>query len=312
MFFRRESHDLAALINRRPPSAVERFLASPIQFIADVLCDRFGLFTFKPSKPQAPTAGPGIRVVCISDTHGKQPQIPEGDLLIHAGDLTVSGSQHEIQSALDWLCTLPHRHKVVIGGNHDTFLASESPAASQLKWHHGSSSLVYLQDSSIVLDFPGNRRLKIYGSPRTPQHGSGVFQYPRNTACVAWEGAVPVDIDVLITHGPPFAHQDLNGLGCKGLLRELWRVRPRLHVFGHIHAGHGIKVVRFDDVQAGYEDICAGQGVRGLAKMIWGLLCRLCEWGRLDEENYATVLVNAAIVGGLRDELLREAIVIQI
>jgi predicted phosphohydrolase len=306
MFFRRESHDLAALVNRRPPSTVERFLASPIQFIADVLCNQFGIFTFKPSTHHA---GPGIRVVCISDTHGKQPQIPDGDLLIHAGDLTVSGLQHEIQAALDWLSTLPHRHKVVIAGNHDTFLASETSAANQLNWH---SSLAYLQDSSTVLDFPGNRSLKIYGSPRTPKHGSGVFQYPKNAACVAWEGAVPVDIDVLITHGPPFAHQDLNGRGCKGLLRELWRVRPHLHVSGHIHAGHGIKAVRFDKVQEGYEDICAGQGMRGLAKMICGLLHRLWEWRRVDQGDDATVLVNAAIVGGLRDEFLREAIVVQI
>jgi hypothetical protein len=62
--------------------------------------------------------------------------------------------------------------------------------------------------------------------------------------------------DVLITHSPPRYHLD-NDLGCAGLLNEIWRVKPRLHVFGHIHAGHGREAVFWDNGQAAYEQIMA-------------------------------------------------------
>ncbi|CRJ96337.1 hypothetical protein BN1708_002129 [Verticillium longisporum] len=72
-------------------------------------------------------------------------------------------------------------------------------------------------------------------------------------------GAVPADTDVLITHTPPFAHRDLR-LGCPALLAELWRVRPRLHVFGHVHFGHGREAAHYDGAQAAYESLVARRG----------------------------------------------------
>ena len=55
-----------------------------------------------------------MRICCISDTHGHRIPVPDADLLIHAGDMTGSGTLEEVKATHDWLAALPHRHKVVI------------------------------------------------------------------------------------------------------------------------------------------------------------------------------------------------------
>ncbi|RAL09814.1 uncharacterized protein BO97DRAFT_407360 [Aspergillus homomorphus CBS 101889] len=52
------------------------------------------------------------------------------------------------------------------------------------------------------------------------------------------------DIDIVITHGPPYGILDQVvpnhvSVGCEHLYRAVKRARPRLHVFGHIHEGYG-------------------------------------------------------------------------
>lgn len=73
--------------------------------------------------------------------------------------------------------------------------------------------------------------------------------------------------DILITHGPPKNHLDL-GLGCPHLLREVWRVKPRLHVFGHIHWGAGTEPVYFDECQAAYERLLS-RPARGFVRELF-------------------------------------------
>ena len=62
-----------------------------------------------------------MKLVLISDTHGlhSKVSVPDGDILIHAGDLTNVGKAMEIAEAGEWLRSLPHKHKVVIAGNHE-------------------------------------------------------------------------------------------------------------------------------------------------------------------------------------------------
>jgi Icc-related predicted phosphoesterase len=54
---------------------------------------------------------------------------------------------------------------------------------------------------------------------------------------------IPHDIDILITHSPPFAilDQDYMGINCGdiALKERIDQISLKLHVFGHIHAGHG-------------------------------------------------------------------------
>jgi hypothetical protein len=129
------------------------------------------------------------------------------------------------------------------------------------------------------------------------------FQYDK--ASPPWEDRIPKETDVLITHTPPKYHLDLN-LGCPGLLSESWKVKPRLHIFGHIHSGHGREAVFWDDGQLAYERLMAGKraGILGdiIPSMAWvdaikvlfygvrGIL-----WDRLIGGN-GGLMVNAALV----------------
>ncbi|KAK2759969.1 hypothetical protein FQN54_002705 [Arachnomyces sp. PD_36] len=230
-----------------------------------------------------------IRIVCISDTHTlKCDNVPDGDLLIHSGDLSNAGTVKEIQEAVNWLNSLPHPQKVAICGNHDSYfdIRSRQPEdlddtdtetdydydTSKINW----GEIIYLQHSSTTLFFPPSspttstptptRTLNIYGAPQVPRCGGRehAFQYP--PASDAWRSTIPAETDILITHTPPRYHLDLApfSMGCRHLLREIWRVRPTLHVFGHVHAGHGVESVFWDEAQGEWERLCEmRQGVVG-------------------------------------------------
>ncbi|KFY19864.1 hypothetical protein V491_04157 [Pseudogymnoascus sp. VKM F-3775] len=267
---------------------------------------------------QLPQIVDPITIVCISDTHTTQPQLQEGDLLLHAGDLSQNGSFNEIQAQLDWLNTQPHKHKIVIGGNHDLLLDPvfvdrfperifERPGSrrSDLRW----GNVIYLQDNFVDLHFDNGRKLKIYGAPSTQQFGNWAFQYPPIRD--VWTGVVPPDTDILLTHGPPKWHLDANELGNEYLLKELQRTKPPLIVFGHIHAGYGYDIVAFDKVQVAYEDIVFGKkGISSLIKMMFHLFVDTTYKAWAVPRPKVTRLVNAAVVGGRRNEESRPPIVV--
>ena len=180
------------------------------------------------------------RLVLISDTHGMQnemPQIPDGDILIHAGDLTRKGTIAELSSMTTFFSSLTHQHKVFIAGNHDFCFERDKVAASKQL-----PGTIYLQDKLIKV-----MGLKIYGSPWQPRFGDLAFNLDRGAEIAAMWGKIPDNIDVLVTHGPPFGIGDLtdinqNHVGCKDLLKAVKRIRPKLHVFGHIHSGYGLTI----------------------------------------------------------------------
>ena len=241
-----------------PPSLLYTILIQPVKTLIRLLDLTFNLLRPRP-KPGSPT----IRIVCISDTHClKAWHIPDGDLLIHAGDLANLGSAAEIQPQIDWLNSLPHEHKVVIAGNHDRHLDPRSRETlsiqdknAMLNWR----GIWYLQHSSVKLKFQGGRELSIHGAPQTPasKKDDHAFRYSKDSD--AWSDTVPRDVDILVTHSPPKYHLDLPvGLGCEYLLREVWQVQPTLHVFGHVHAGKsdfvgmlkgGKEIARWDEGQ---------------------------------------------------------------
>jgi len=175
-----------------------------------------------------------MRIVLISDTHGlhRQLEVPPGDLLIHAGDFTLNSKPPSIVSDFNaWLGSLPHRHKVVVPGNHEFIL--EEPR------NRGAiTNAILLVDSGVEIE-----GLKIWGSPTTPLYG-GAFGKSRSENREKHWAQIPEGLDILITHTPPFAIRD-HGLpsepreGCPYLFVEVFRAFPRLHVFGHIHAGYG-------------------------------------------------------------------------
>lgn len=272
--------------------------------------------------PSAPTpAGtPPIRIVCLSDTHNKQPSVSDGDILLHAGDLTNNGTFEELQVQLNWLKSLPHKHKVLIGGNHDRLLDAEyverfpdriyegpGISRSDLDW----GDLIYLNDTTTTIRLPGGRTLSIYGSPLTEQCGTFAFQYPPIRE--VWKNRIPEDIDVVLVHGPPKGYLDIGGKGCPQLLREIWRVRPRLVVFGHIHAGYGQRIIRYDDgAEEAYASVSMrARGVFAACSMVWYIMLQkvrrlLSSVSGVSSESSFGMFVNAALVSGngTRDPLV--------
>ena len=177
-----------------------------------------------------------MQVTLISDTHNRCEGsfVPDGDLLIHAGDLTMGGKPPEILQALAWLESLPHPHKVVIAGNHDFFFQQNDLAAKWLR----NAGIHYLQDQEVTIE-----GLRIWGSPWQPEFHGWAFNLPRNEPLKAKWDLIPSGIDILVTHGPPFGLGDRTQggeqVGCNELLGALDRVQPKLHVFGHIHEARG-------------------------------------------------------------------------
>ena len=287
-----------------PPSLIYRVIWSPLHlalsFVHRVLTSARGSII--------PHSESKIRLVCISDTHTNTIDLPHGDCLIHAGDLTNLGSISEIQAQIDWLASLDFEHVVFVAGNHDSYF----DARSRLPGDKDSGSLDfknihYLQHSAITLKFPEQgRKLKLFGAPQIPACGGDemAFQYDRGDD--AWSGTVPDDIDVLVTHTPPRWHLDLPvGGGCEFLLQEVWRVRPKAHIFGHVHGGRGQEVVFWDEGQRLFESLCRRQGwwhmlgiwvwLDGLRLLCHDLLGIL--WTRIwGADIDATVMINAGVV----------------
>lgn len=179
------------------------------------------------------------RLVCLSDTHCKLSRIdvPDGDVLVHAGDATNMGSHDEVAQFAAQLKRLPHAHKVVIAGNHDWLFARRPALARRLIEDAGA---IYLEDSAATV-----AGLRFWGGPWQPAFCNWAFNLPRGPELAAKWAAIPDAVDVLVTHGPPRGVLDsvrpgAPALGCADLADAIARVRPRVHVFGHIHGGAGV------------------------------------------------------------------------
>ena len=188
-----------------------------------------------------------MKLVCLSDTHNRHDRIrvPDGDILIHAGDATMHGTPEEIVPFAAWFSALPHPHKVFVAGNHDFLFEREPEAARDLL-----RNVIYLEDSAVEIG-----GLRIWGSPWQPWFFDWAFNLRRGAPIRAKWDLIPEATDVLVTHGPPHGIRDRVGkalprvmagmigqgphAGCEELREAVFRLRPRLHVFGHIHEGYG-------------------------------------------------------------------------
>lgn len=183
------------------------------------------------------------KIVCLSDTHNchEKISVPAGDILIHSGDATVRGSQAEIKAFLEWYAELPHRHKILVAGNHDWLFETENVLARRL-----ADKICYLQDSFAFIE-----GLKIYGSPWQPRFYDWAFNLNRGAEIAEKWKLIPVDTEILITHGPPHGILDVvprsygnENTGCEELSKRIETLttfgKLKLHIFGHIHCGYGI------------------------------------------------------------------------
>lgn len=179
-----------------------------------------------------------MQIVAISDTHGKHRDLlplTEGDVLIHAGDVSRGGTKEQIMDFLEWFAAQKHTHKIFIAGNHDFFFEETNP-------HEVNriipDDVIYLSDSGIKIN-----GVQFWGSPVTPWFNNWAFNRDRGDEIKKHWELIPRDTDVLITHGPPFGILDETvygkRTGCEELLLRVYCVEPKYHIFGHIHEGYG-------------------------------------------------------------------------
>lgn len=183
-----------------------------------------------------------IRIVFISDTHTchHQLSIPSCDILIHCGDLSFRGVDQSDASSVkfytnfnNWLGKVaPGAKKIVIAGNHDTYLEKIGAAAAQKLL----SNATYLQNSFV--DVLG---LTIFGSPASNETSkrNKAFQnqkYINEMQAVLRESNKKVDI--LVTHSCNVVPAPLiQKLGCK------------IHSWGHFHHDYGVKREKIDQFE---------------------------------------------------------------
>lgn len=181
-----------------------------------------------------------MKIVAIADTHNQQQwlELPQGDVLVVAGDMTLEGRDYEVEAFGKWILEQPFKHKVVIAGNHD-FLFQRKPKIARLMVQR-DDNIHYLQDSEVTIE-----GVKFYGTPWQPWFYDWAFNVPRGQLKPYWD-KIPNDTDVLITHGPPMGILDQakpygDNLGCGELIEAVLRVKPKVNIFGHIHGGYGYK-----------------------------------------------------------------------
>lgn len=182
-----------------------------------------------------------MKFVTISDTHGKHRalNLPDGDVLIHAGDFCHYGSESDLHDFLDWFQLLDFDTKILIGGNHDFFAAEQPKAFQQLL----PTGITYLNDSGATVN-----GIKLWGSPVQPDLTGWAFGKERGAAMKKHWDLIPLDTEILITHTPPYGILDQSrsgkSIGCKVLTKQLKVLQVKFHVFGHVHASYGRKSIK--------------------------------------------------------------------
>ncbi len=175
----------------------------------------------------------------ISDLHGYQPKLQGGDLLIIAGDCTARDTYKQMVDFLQWANSQPYDQVILVAGNHDGVLEISQ---AKRRINEDFRRIIYLQDQ--LYWYSG---YAIWGSPWTPNYCDWHFMLPRGEELKNKWDMIPTYVDILVTHGPPagvldevqescgrYGHQ-----GCYELKDRLQHIRPKLHVFGHIHEGYG-------------------------------------------------------------------------
>jgi Icc-related predicted phosphoesterase len=187
------------------------------------------------------------KIVCISDTHCKFQflTIPECDILISAGDYSFKGTINEVANFHRWLEQQPAKHIVSVQGNHEVGVQNNF-GLSKAVAEHGCPRVNFVDEGLVEVE-----GLKIYCSAITPFfHNWAWNRHPGEDIQKHWD-RIPSEIDVLVTHGPCYGildsvrdHDYLKGeylrhCGCPQLLEKVKEIKPKYHIFGHIHDSYG-------------------------------------------------------------------------
>jgi predicted phosphodiesterase len=184
-----------------------------------------------------------MKITCISDTHSQHGQIPPdwltgGDVLVHAGDVSNRGTLKEIEEFFEWFNLQPYKHKIMIAGNHDFWFERTTAFVVNEMLQEKYPNIIYLCDTGVEID-----GVKFWGSPVQPWFYDWAFNRVDTDIIPHWD-KIPLDTDVLITHGPAkgFLDLTLRGVttGCPYLLDKISKLTDlKLFVHGHIHEAYG-------------------------------------------------------------------------
>jgi Icc-related predicted phosphoesterase len=197
------------------------------------------------------------KITLISDTHTMHgllhplKDLPGGDLLIHAGDIMDSGyNRRSVDDFCWWFNSLEHyTNKIFIAGNHDRLFEDDPNLITEILEEF--KGINYLQDESLDISKDNDLPINIYGSPWQPEFYNWAFNLPKGGPGLfsKWE-AIPTNTGILVTHGPPQGILDISGapynegdLGCAILRERVNLIKPKIHVFGHIHGSFGYKFI---------------------------------------------------------------------
>lgn len=218
---------------------------------------------YKPLAEDVPYDEYGISGVAYRDP------LPAADVAIHCGDLTLHSTTQEYEKTFSMLRELSAPLKLVIPGNHDRVLDREfwqqhvnrksklhgmdNARAEAYRQRHDEARAIIadaavdgvhlLDEGTHEFELANGALLRVYASPMTPEYGHWAFQYPDGTH----EFDIPKNIDVAITHGPPKDVLDTTSMGervgCPKLFDAIYKAKPKVHCFGHIHESWGAKLV---------------------------------------------------------------------
>jgi hypothetical protein len=204
-----------------------------------------------------------LNIVHISDTHGLHRNIivPDGDVLVHSGDISNVGERSGVEDFVKWFVGQPHRYKIFIAGNHDICFDEKHPL-NENKLEKALMGVNYFPIKKgwlmdLLSDLPDNvfylensgceiEGVKFWGSPITPwfygEHW--VFNKHRGNEIMEEWNKIPMGTHVVITHGPVMYKCDYiphqrHFAGCEDLYKRIAEVKPMLHLSGHIHEGYG-------------------------------------------------------------------------
>lgn len=204
--------------------------------------------------------------------------VPKVDVVLHCGDFTENGSPNQLRRAITWLGSIEAELKLLIAGNHEASLDREffvnqggdavehekvTNLATRLSQQHG---VRFLNEGTYKFILSSGATFTLGASPYTPEVGVSAFQYPTShdrynspDHVLPWAKSTPSsdyssifqpNTDIIMTHGPPKyildTTEESSSGGCAHLRQAICRIRPRLHCFGHIHCGYGIKRVKWE------------------------------------------------------------------
>ena len=164
-----------------------------------------------------------VRKTCIyafSDTHGhhRDLKVPEGaEIIICAGDAVeddLKGGEYD--DFIEWFSSFSAKWKLFIPGNHE--LSFERERADDITRKMAACGITVLQDAVEECDGV------IVGSVSKGAHVA--------------DDDIPYDLDILVTHYPPYGVLD-EGMGSLEILTFVLRSQPKYHLFGHIHSTAG-------------------------------------------------------------------------